>query len=180
MAVDWNGGEPEQITSRNGRIKGVKGSNLYYIKDDEKLTCHDMSTGEESFLTASKYKTMLFSAQNNAIAAYSKEKTAFYIMHLDGSNRIQIDSGEAITAYAMGSDRVYYCKNSEGAIYEVDYDGNNKKKIADISALNGPGTTDPDYYMDIVDKKLFLFDRSDATVYTVDTESGEVKNLAKD
>ena len=180
MAVDWNGGEPEQITSRNGRIKGVKGSNLYYIKDDEKLTCHDMSTGEESFLTASKYKTMLFSAQNNASAAYSKEKTAFYIMHLDGSNRIQIDSGEAITAYAMGSDRVYYCKNSEGAIYEVDYDGNNKKKIADVSALNGPGTTDPDYYMDIVDKKLFLFDRSDATVYTVDTESGEVKNLAKD
>ena len=75
---------------------------------------------------------------------------------------------------------MYYCKNSEGAIYEVDYDGNNKKKIADISALNGPGTTDPDYYMDIVDKKLFLFDRSDATVYTVDTESGEVKNLAKD
>ena len=57
---------------------------------------------------------------------------------------------------------------------------NNKKKIADISALNGPGTTDPDYYMDIVDKKLFLFDRSDATVYAVDTENGEVKNLAKD
>lgn len=178
QAISWEGGEPEAVTDRNGRIMGVEGNNIYYIRNDEKLTRCNMSTKEETTLSTSAYETMLLSLENNTMVAYSSEKTTFYLMHLDGSTRVPIVEGEEVNAYGVSSDRIFYCKNSEGALYSVDFNGNNSKKLADISALQGPGSTDPNYYMDVVEDRLFLFDRNSYDVYMINLTSGEVENLA--
>lgn len=184
FALDWEGGEPEQITERNGRIMAVDSQYLYYMRnsgDYPKLTRFEFSTKAETTLSSSQYDTMLLSLQNNTMVAYSSEKTTLYYMHLDGaSTRVPILE-ETVDTYGIGSDRIFYCSKSEGALYSIDFNGKNKQKLADINGLAGPGTTDPNYYLDVVDNKVFMFDSNDSqAIYMINLSNGEVTNLSDD
>lgn len=178
METDYNGAEPVAVTERNGRIMGVDDDFIYYIYNDEKLTRRNLASGEENTLSSSTYETMLLSLENNTMIAYSSEKDTLYYMRLDGSTRVAILEGE-VNTYGMSSDRIFYCSKSEGVLYSVDFEGKNKETLADISAMAGPGSTDPNYYLDVVDDKLFLFDAANqAAVYMIHLTTGEVTNIA--
>jgi tricorn protease-like protein len=112
------------------------------------------------------------------MVAYSSEKTTLYYMLLDGvSTRVAL-LNENVSTYAIGDDRIFFCSGSENALYSINIDGTDKKKIADVEGLAGPGTTDPNYYLDVVGDKVFMFDSNDGqAVYMIDLVSGEVVNL---
>ena len=132
-SVDWEGGEPQQVTERNGRIMAVTQKSLYYLKnagDYPKLTQFDFDTKKETTLSSSQYDTMLLSLKNNIMVAYSSEKTTLYYMVLDGvSTRVPLLE-ENVSTYAIGDDRIFFCSKSEDALYSINIDGTDKKKIA--------------------------------------------------
>lgn len=184
FSIDWEGGEPEKVTERNGRIIAVSGKDLYYMRNEgdyPKLSRYDMETKTHTTLATSSYDTMLLSVANKLMVAYSSEKTTLYYMYLDGqSTRVPILE-ETVDTYAIGKDRIFYCSNSEGALYSIDFDGSNKTKLADVKGLAGPGTTDPNYYLDVVGDRVFMFDALNGkSVYMIDLVSGEVKDLANE
>ncbi len=184
-AISWEGGEPETvIEDRNGRIMGVDSSNLYYLRNEgnyPKLTAYNFEYKTNKTLSNSEYDTMLLSIPNKLMVAYSSEKSTLYYMHLDGqSKRTSILEG-TVDTYAIGDKSIFYCNNSEGAIYSMDFDGGNKQKLADIRGLKGPGTTDPNYYLDVVGDKLFMFDSAETrAIHMIHLADGKVVNLTNE
>ena len=183
--LSWDEGEAKAvIEDRNGRIMGVDSKYIYYLRNEgsyPKLTRYSLETKVNTTLSTSEYETMLLSVENKLMVAYSSEKTALYYMHLDGESRRNSILEGKVDTYAIGTDRIFYCNNSEGAIYSIGFDGTNNSKLADISGLKGPGTTDPDYYLDVVGDKLFMFDSSDVhAIHMIDLTDGKVVNLSND
>jgi len=184
FSLAWEGGEPEQVTDRNGRIMAVTSQYLYYMRNEgdyPKLSRYDLEAKTHTTLSTSEYDTMLLSVADKLMVAYSSEKSTLYYMHLDGESKRVPILEERVDTYAIGKDRIFYCSNSEGALYSIDFDGNNKTKLAEIKALDGPGTTDPNYYLDVVGDKVFMFDAlNKESVHMIDLVSGEVKDLANE
>ncbi len=159
MRVNGKGEDSVKLTDRNGRIVGVKGNLLYYIKNDQYLHSVDMTAGTETKLSYSEYDSMQLSIENGAFVGVSKEegKVGLYIMPLDGGTRTKI-LDQAVEAYLISDHTVYFCNKAEGALYSVDFEGKNLMKVADVAAAAGPNTTGGDYYMDVVGDKLFFFE----------------------
>lgn len=159
MRVNNKGENSVKLTERNGRIVGVKGNLLYYIRNDEYLHSVDMTNGTETKLSYSEYDSMQLSLENNAFVGVSKEegKVGLYIMPLDGGTRTKI-LDQAVEAYLISDHTIYFCNKSESALYSVDFEGKNLRKIADVAAAAGPNTTGGDYYMDVVGNRLFFFE----------------------
>lgn len=167
--VGLQGGEVEQVAERNGRILAVDGDYLYYIKSNDYLHKVDMVNKTETQLSNTIYQSIQLSVTNNTMVGTdnNKDKSGFYLMKLDGSTRVRI-TDSIITAYVLSDSGIYYYDGVRKAIYAVDYNGENEKKIADAQAVPGPGDTGADYYMDIVGDTLYFFStQNNGTIYSV-------------
>ena len=167
MRVNAQGENPVKVTDRNGRIVGVEGDTIYYIRNDEYLHSVDMVSGESTQLSFSTYKSMQFSTEYKAFAGVSSQsgKEGLYVMHLGDEVRTKI-LDQTVDAYLIWKDYVYFCNKDEKALYRVDFNGENLTKLAEVPAAAGPNTTGGDYYMDIVGDRLFFFEEVfDGSVY---------------
>lgn len=157
--IGYNSQTSETLCEDIGQILYVDDTMLYFscVRVPQKV---NVNTLEQTALSTSLYKNMIFSPKNQYIIAIPSdtEDTGLYRQPVnnvageaDQEKRLKIHPKEVL-AYCLTDDYIFFVEAETGNIYRMNYAGQNKTVLGTVSSVYNADS------MDVVGDKLFIFD----------------------